>query len=259
MKNKLLVVIAVLMGLVWIVLLMLLFSGGGITALGIGGRTVVWLGPNPGVDVGDVGVTDIATGTVQVTGVSNVGVSDITTGTISVDDGSNSLTVDGSVTADSELPAAAALAEGVANPTVPMVGAAGMIFNDTTWDRDYGNWDTVPYASAMRTVGTWVDMTNYNAKGAYLTLNVTGIADTPSIVLEAWIYDSSSGQYETILVGTAVTTISRSSYLIYPGAGVAANAIDVVSAYPLPRRWAVAVVHDDADPITYSVGCAYIQ
>lgn len=43
--------------------------------------------------------------------------------------------VQGTVTVDSELPAAAALADAVANPTVPAVGAYLVGFNGTTWDR----------------------------------------------------------------------------------------------------------------------------
>lgn len=39
------------------------------------------------------------------------------------------------VTVDSELPAAAALADAAANPTTPTVGAAGLTYNGTTWDR----------------------------------------------------------------------------------------------------------------------------
>lgn len=39
------------------------------------------------------------------------------------------------VTVDSELPAAAALADGASNPTTPTVGAAGLTWNGTTWDR----------------------------------------------------------------------------------------------------------------------------
>lgn len=48
------------------------------------------------------------------------------------------LKIDGSGTAlpiDSELPAAAALADGAANPTTPTVGSANLVFNGTTWDR----------------------------------------------------------------------------------------------------------------------------
>jgi hypothetical protein len=39
------------------------------------------------------------------------------------------------VQADTELPAAAALADGASNPTTPTVGSAGLVFNGTTWDR----------------------------------------------------------------------------------------------------------------------------
>jgi hypothetical protein len=43
--------------------------------------------------------------------------------------------VQGTVTADTELPAAAALADAAANPTSPIVGDALLSFNGTTWDR----------------------------------------------------------------------------------------------------------------------------
>lgn len=63
------------------------------------------------------------------------------TGLISVDDNSGSLTVDGTVgvsgtvTVDSELPAAAALADNTGNPTVPGVGAFVLGYDGTNWDR----------------------------------------------------------------------------------------------------------------------------
>lgn len=47
--------------------------------------------------------------------------------------------VSGTVTVDSELPAAAALADATANPTTPLTGAALEIFNGTTWDRARGD------------------------------------------------------------------------------------------------------------------------
>ena len=43
--------------------------------------------------------------------------------------------VSGSVTADTELPTAAALSDGASNPTAPAVGAHLMGWNSTTWDR----------------------------------------------------------------------------------------------------------------------------
>ena len=65
-------------------------------------------------------------------------------GAIPVTDNAGSLTVDGTVsvsgtvTVDSELPAAAALADNTANPTVPGVGAFGMLWDGATWDRAAG-------------------------------------------------------------------------------------------------------------------------
>ncbi len=62
-----------------------------------------------------------------------------TTGHVNIADGGNSITVDGSVSitgsVDTELPAAAALADNTANPTVPGVGAFLMAFDGTNWDR----------------------------------------------------------------------------------------------------------------------------
>ena len=42
------------------------------------------------------------------------------------------------VQADTELPTAAALADGAANPTTPTVGAAALVYNGSTWDRAEG-------------------------------------------------------------------------------------------------------------------------
>jgi len=51
----------------------------------------------------------------------------------------NDVTVTGTVTVDTELPAAAALTDNFANPTVPGVGAFGMLWDGATWDRMPGN------------------------------------------------------------------------------------------------------------------------
>ena len=49
--------------------------------------------------------------------------------------GNNNVTVDGTVTVDSELPTAAALGDAEANPTITSVGSFISGFNGTTWDR----------------------------------------------------------------------------------------------------------------------------
>lgn len=47
--------------------------------------------------------------------------------------------VQGTVTVDSEMPAAAALADATANPTTSTVGAGALMYNGTTWDRVRGD------------------------------------------------------------------------------------------------------------------------
>jgi hypothetical protein len=82
------------------------------------------LGANSGVDIGDVTINNAS-------GASAV----------NIQDGGNSITVDGTVsisgtvTVDTELPAAAALADNTANPTAPAVGAFGLVWDGATWDR----------------------------------------------------------------------------------------------------------------------------
>ena len=72
----------------------------------------------------------------------------------------NDVTFSGSV--DTELPAAAALADGAANPTVPGVGAFGMYYNGATWDRMLGD----------LTDGLLVNLGSNNA------VTISGVVDT---------------------------------------------------------------------------------
>jgi hypothetical protein len=56
-------------------------------------------------------------------------------GSVSVSNFPATQTVSGTITADTELPAATALADGVSNPTTPIIGSALMAFNGTSFDR----------------------------------------------------------------------------------------------------------------------------
>lgn len=76
-----------------------------------------------------------------------------------------------SVTADTELPAAAALADGAANPTAPTVGAAGLVFNGTTWDRARGDVTNGLDVDVTRVQG---NVTVVQATAANLNATVTG-------------------------------------------------------------------------------------
>jgi hypothetical protein len=117
------------------------YQGG--TAVGAGAPLQVTLantGANAtAVKVDGSAVTQPVSGTVTAnagTGTMNVSVQNAS---IPVTDNGGSLTVDGSVSitgsVDTELPSAAALADGASNPTTPTVGAAALGFNGSTWDR----------------------------------------------------------------------------------------------------------------------------
>jgi len=98
-----------------------------------------------------------------------------------------------------------------------------------------------------------------NIRGAYLTFDITDVMTTPLITLSVKAKDYVSGNYESVFVAaTGVTTIGTHTYLIYPGIGAAAHDVDQIQSYPLPLQWRVTVEHQDADPITYSVGALLV-
>ena len=237
---------------------------------------------------GSVVVSSVTTGTVQVDDGGNVLSVDDAGGSLTVDDGATSLTVDGTVavsdvttgtidvgavsgtvTVDSELPAAAALADAASNPTVPKVGAAQLLYNATAvnanWDRERNNWAEWPFPSLQRTASSWVQLVNYNARGAYIVVNITGIGLDQSLTVSAQLYDydgagsEASDQQETIWASAALTPTGRHSYLIYPGAGAAAQDVVATVSYPLPRLWNVSATLNNSEPITFSIGVHYIN
>lgn len=96
---------------------------------------------------------------------------------------------------------------------------------------------------------------NLNVRGILVTLDVTAITDTPSLTLKIQAKDPGSDKYETLMAASAaVTGTGTHSYLLYPGAGSAADDITQVAGFPLPPAWRVRVEHADTDAATYSVG-----
>lgn len=87
-----------------------------------------------------------------------------------------------SVTVDTELPNAAALADGAANPTTPTVGAANIVYNGTTWDRlesasvlDGNAATTYAGVLAVKQVPKRVNPSNLGtATNSAVTVDVTG-------------------------------------------------------------------------------------
>lgn len=150
-------------------------------------------------------------------------------------------------------------ADALANALGLDVVAQTELFNDVSWDRYRNNTEITGLASAARTATlNGSDLTNYNAKGVIVTLDVTATADTPSITLRIQHRDQEANVYENLLIGAAVTTTGTHTYIVYPGVGAAAEDVVETIGYPLGRLWRVRVEHADADSITYSVGASYV-
>lgn len=190
-------------------------TGGGLTDAELRATPVPVVTQEP-ISVDDNGGSLTVDGTVAVTGTQTDALTDaelratpvpvVTQEPISVDDNGGSLTVDGSVavsnfpatqpvsgtvTADTELPAAAALADNTANPTVPGVGAFGMVYDGSTWDR-------LPGTSAggvLATIGTlpsgstgvWAD-----GQGAQIPFTPGGASSWGWLATIAYMFNGST-------------------------------------------------------------------
>jgi hypothetical protein len=251
-------------------------------------------------------------------------------------DATNGLDVDvtrvqGTVTVDSELPAAAALADNLSRTqSVPVVGAAGLLddatqlvrqrqaaasggsggalgraavvpyqysgfgdfwgpliaaaahgdasssgsamvtpglWNGTNVDRQRGNIEGTVLASAARTATPSIaNITNYNARGVRLFLNVTATpnnAETLTVAVE-WV-DPVSAAVKALTAFPAITATTLGAspaagvrefvYELYPGSvETVAVANHEVQGGSLPRTLHPKVTHSSTGSWTYSLG-----
>lgn len=171
--------------------------------------------------------------------------------------------VQGTVTIDSELPAARAAADTLSNPTPPDVLANLLGFNGSTWDRWRNNAEVALLASAARTATTgFGEQTNYNAPGILLMVEVSSNPGGGETLRVEAAQRGPGGNQLTIGTATASTFGGGGgpqSLLIYPGTtvGATANGSAIVNS-AIPRRWAGQVVHSGAGSWTYSVTLWYI-
>ena len=69
----------------------------------------------------------------------------------------------------------------------------------------------------------------------------------------------SEEQQESLWTTAALTPTGRHTYLIYPGAGAAAQDVVATVSYPLPRLFRIGTVLNNSEPITFSIGVHYIN
>lgn len=134
------------------------------------------------------------------------------------------------------------------------VEAFGMEFNGSTFDRRRANISGTLLASAARTATTSsADQTNYNGRGCHVIINATASAATPSVVPTIEGKDAVTGNYYTILTGTAITGAGTTVLKVYPGITPVANG---AASDMLPRVWRLTMTAADADSLTYSAAFA---
>jgi hypothetical protein len=138
---------------------------------------------------------------------------------------------------DAKFPNAAAAADGYANPTITHEGADGMLFNGSTWDRARNNFVTTADSSAARTVTVaGATVTNFNAKGAVITINVTALSGTSPTLVAKLQYSPDGGttwiDYTAKPVTTTISTTGLTTLIVCPGVTEVANS---VVSLPLPR------------------------
>jgi len=152
-------------------------------------------------------------------------------------------------------------ADGVAAETLGLLKAqaSNYLWNETGWDRARPNTKLSVLASAERTASADSgDLTNQNARGLHLQVNVTSITATPSVVVKIQGKDEESGAYYDLLETDAITDVTGTGiyiFKVYPGLTPIANAVanDI-----LPRTFKVTTTHGDTDGMTYSIGASLV-
>ena len=138
---------------------------------------------------------------------------------------------------DAKFPAAAAAADGYANPTITHEGADGMLYNNSTWDRARSNcWATADSSAARTATVAGAAVTNYNAAGAVITINVTAASGTTPTLVAKLQYTPDGGttwiDYTAKPVTTTISATGQTTLVVYPGVAEVANS---AVSLPLPR------------------------
>jgi len=149
--------------------------------------------------------------------------------------------------------------DGISNPFVYDIFALGAAFNGASWDRVRSVGALILLASAARTVTTnSADQINYNWRGAHIIVDISS-AGTGSITPSLQVKDSISGNYKTIWTAAAALTGNGTYvYEVYPASLGSASFTEVVQAIIGGRTWRLAMVHNNANTITYSASADMI-
>lgn len=144
---------------------------------------------------------------------------------------------------DTKLPAAAAAADGTANPTVTLIEALSGLFNGTSWDRGTNNMLKVLTGDTgtKTTSFAGATQTNRSARGAIITARfgtVSGTTPTCTIQLQ---FSPDDGTTWINLGPSAAASATNNTVgiIVFPGAtvGVVGFSSNALVSCPLPRTW----------------------
>jgi hypothetical protein len=171
--------------------------------------------------VGKFGIDQTTAGTTNAVSLAQLGAI-----TVAVNNGVAGAGVQRVVLASDQTPftlnisATGAAADGVANATVlSRVNAQNSNFNGTNWDRQRGNADIATGdTGAHTTTFNGAGQTNYNARGAYITLIVGTVSGTtPSMVPTLqWSPDGGTTWVNFGPAMTAITASGNYTFAVYP-------------------------------------------
>ena len=138
---------------------------------------------------------------------------------------------------DAKFPTAAAAADAYANPTITHEGADMMLFNGTSWDRMRNNFVTTADSSSARTATVaGATVTNFNARGAVITINVTAVSGTTPTLVAKLQYSPDAGttwiDYTAKPVTATISATGQTTLTVYPSVVEVANA---AVSLPIPR------------------------
>ena len=136
----------------------------------------------------------------------------------------------GTGTTDTELPAAAVLADDTANPTAPAVASFGHVFDGTTWDRHRGDTANGADVDVTRVIpgpgathlGKAVDAAAATAETGVMLLGVRNTTSAPLTTGEA--------KYSPFAADAAGAIYTRGTSNTITGTGAALNATPIASS-----------------------------
>jgi hypothetical protein len=162
---------------------------------------------------------------------------------------------------ETELPAAAALSDALANPTTPLLGAAGL-----GWEDSVGQWERLrvapksiqALASAVRTATVFSpDIVNRNMRGIVVMIDVTAFGGGGGLRIAVGNIFASLGSVANYAFNSPVIgATGQFTMEVAPGAlSESDNTLESIArrAGVIGRELRIRVAHTDAVAHTYSV------